>query len=34
MAKDMYQKRKERQEIKNNKQESLSKVVINWVMET
>lgn len=30
MAKDMYQKRKERQEIKNNKQESLSKVVINW----
>lgn len=29
MAKDMYQKRKERKEIKNNKQESLSKVVIN-----
>ena len=27
---DMYQKRKERQEIKNNKQESLSKVAINW----
>ncbi len=27
---DMYQKRKERQKIKNNKQESLSKVAINW----
>lgn len=26
----MYQKRKERQEIKNNKQESSSKVGINW----
>ena len=30
MAKDIYQKRKKRQEIKNNKQESLSKVGINW----
>jgi hypothetical protein len=27
---DMYQKRKMRQEKKNNNQESLSKVGINW----
>jgi hypothetical protein len=27
---DMYQKRKMRQEKKNNNQESLSKVDINW----
>lgn len=30
MAKDMYQKRKERQEIKNSKQEISSNVTINW----
>lgn len=28
---DMYQKRKQRKEAKNNKQESVSKSAINWV---
>lgn len=35
MAKDMYQKRKMRQEKKNNnnQEKKLTKVGINWVME-
>ena len=31
---DMYQKRKKRQEIKNNQEEKLTKVVINWEITT